>query len=69
MPIRIIRKYEEADDRAVQLAKKMPKSTDEAVREAYSNQVSKDLARYKRVREKAEVADRAVAKLSGSATD
>ena len=64
-----IRKYEEADDRAVQLAKKMPKSTDEALREAYSNQVSKDLARYKRAREKAEVADRAVAKLSGSATD
>lgn len=61
-----IEKYEEADSRAVKMAKKLPKSTDVALQEAYSSQVREDLAKYKRAREKAEVADRAVAKLSGS---
>lgn len=60
-------KYEKADAAAVKLAKKLPQSMDAALFDAYTEEVSKDLARYKRAREKATVADQAIAELTGSA--
>ncbi|MDO4503443.1 MAG: hypothetical protein Q4D06_09775 [Coriobacteriia bacterium] len=61
-----IAKYQQADEKAVSLAKKLPKSTDEALKAAYSSQVSKNLGKYKRAKEKAQVADQAIVKLTGS---